>query len=81
MSTVRLALGFSFKPVSFYKALAQTPAACALQSLGSRIHFSMSQLFSAGPTATPRVPAKVLAEWHLPPGTADTEALRTSLFG
>lgn len=47
----------------------------------SRIHFSGSQLFSAGPTTTSRVPANVLAEWHLPPGAADTEARRTSLFG
>lgn len=46
---------------------------------GSKIHFSTSQLFSAGPTTTPRVRANVLVEWHLPPGAADKEALRTSI--
>lgn len=79
-SIVRLALGFFLSVCLLLQSSCTDQGSLdSAESLGSRIHFSISQLFSAGPTTTPRVRANVLAEWHLPPGAADTEALRTSI--
>lgn len=65
---------FSFQSVSFYKAPAQTKAAWAPRSHWALGFTSLSA--NCSQQAPPQLPG---SEWHLPPGAADTEALRTRI--